>query len=271
MKTPSKSHFIIAIFISTCMALFFSACTSAANTVQSTDLPLSVTIPPESTPTIPNPPKVWFDLRGLAKSFDSSTIPAVSKDEGAPWWVILPKYDVINLQGYLVPTSSWQPRIYIYPLGDLENANEQALKVVASLQDLIKSPREISDMPFLPLTNSLQVIHTQIQYLDFKNGNGVRYLTQFNQGIVPINNSDLVYTYQGITSDGRFYIAVTLPVTHPTLPANGTLIGSEPPSFLNDHQTYLADTAQSLNTQTASSFTPDLTMLDAMISSIEIK
>ena len=46
-------------------------------------------------------------------------------------------------------------------------------------------------------------MHSQVQYLDFKNGTGVRYLTQFDQGILPINNYELVYTYQGLTSDGK--------------------------------------------------------------------
>ncbi len=93
-------------------------------------------------------------------------------------------------------------------------------------------------MPFLPLFNAAQVMHSHVRYLDFKTGQGLRYLTMFSQGIVPINNNELIYTYQGLTSD---------------------------------FNAYLANTAASLNTQPAESFTPNLTMLDAMMSSIEIR
>ena len=63
-------------------------------------------------------------------------------------------------------------------------------------------------------------MHVQVQYLDFKSGTGVRFLTQFNNGMAPVNNHDLIYTFQGLTSDGKYYIAAVLPVTHPDLPAN---------------------------------------------------
>ena len=126
-------------------------------------------------------------------------------------------------------------------------------------------------MPFLPLFNAAQVMHTHVQYLDFKTGQGLRYLTMFSQGIVPINNNELIYTYQGLTSDRRYYVAAVLPVTHPSLPADGNVTGKEPPEFTSDFTAYLANTAASLNTQPAESFTPNLTLLDAMMSSIEVK
>ena len=93
----------------------------------------------------------------------------------------------------------------------------------------------------------------------------------FSQGIVPINNYELIYTYQGLTSDRRYYVAAVLPVTHPSLPADGKVSGNEPPEFTSDFTAYLANTAASLNTQPAESFTPNLTLLDAMMSSIEIR
>jgi hypothetical protein len=143
--------------------------------------------------------------------------------------------------------------------------------IAEALQTLLRSPQEIPQMPFLPLVSAVQVLLAHIQYLDFKNGQGLRYLAQFSQGIEPVNNSGLVYTYQGLTLDGKYYVAVVLPVNHPSLPADGKISGQEPPEFLNDHATYLANVQWSLNQQAASSFTPDLTLLDAMLSSLEIK
>ena len=87
---------------------------------------------------------------------------------------------------------------------------------------------------------------------------------------MPVNNFELIYTYQGLTSDGKYYVAAVLPVNHPGLPADGSVTGDEPPEFTSDFQTYLENVAGTLNPQSADTFTPDLTQLDAMMSSLEI-
>ena len=80
-----------------------------------------------------------------------------------------------------------------------------------------------------------------------------------------------MYTYQGLSNDGKYYVAAVLPVNHPNLPADGTVTGNEPPEFISDYPVYLANVAKDLNSQAANTFTPDLTQLDAMMSSMEIK
>jgi hypothetical protein len=93
----------------------------------------------------------------------------------------------------------------------------------------------------------------------------------FSQGIVPINNYELIYTFQGLTSDGKYYVAAVLPINHPSLPADGKVTGKEPLEFTSDYSTYLANVVKSLNPQAANTFTPDLTQLDVMLRSLEIK
>jgi hypothetical protein len=163
------------------------------------------------------------------------------------------------------------PQLFIYPVDELQEVNEGAAEIVASLQNLLQAPQEIPFMPFLPQFNAAQVIHFHVQYLDFKSGQGLRYLTEFDQAFIPINNYELIYTYQGLTSDGRYYVAAVLPVNHPSLPADASVTGNEPEEFTNDFQAYLANVVGSLNPQAANTFTPDLTQLDAMMASLEIK
>ena len=199
------------------------------------------------------------------------TAAAVPASDTAPAWEVLPEHTRVTLQGYPVSSHLMQPQIFIYPVEDLIKVNEGTGKIAALLNDLLKSPREAASMPFLPLFNAAQVMHAHVQYLDFKTGQGLRYLTMFSQGLVPVNNNELIYTYQGLTSDRRYYVAAVLPVAHPSLPADGNISGKEPPEFTSDFSAYLANTAASLNTQPAESFTPNLTLLDAMMSSIEIR
>jgi len=281
--TPSK---IIFHLLTTLLAgsLLLTACSSpgsptdiSAPSINSTSMAAM-----EATATIEQPASteiqilngsqiLSLDPNSLAAGFQSETLPAVTDSENAPYWEVLPEFSQVTLEGYPINQHLITPQIFIYPVKELSEINEGAGQIVTSLQALLQSPQELPTMPFLPLYNAAQVLHVQLQYLDFQNGQGLRYLAWFSQGIMPVNNYELIYTYQGITSDGKYYIAAVLPVNHPSLPADGVVTGNEPPEFSSDYPVYLANVVSSLNPQSAESFTPDLTQLDAMMSSLEIK
>jgi hypothetical protein len=280
-----KKQFVINYrLISTILAgsMVLSAC-SAAVAATSLPFPLAtatakMAIEPTSTssqvesviPTIDNSHHIYLETGAIATGFQVETVPAVSANDNGPYWELLPEYYQLTLQGYPISNHLMKPQIFIYPADELGKVNDGAGKIVTTLKTLIQTPQEMPNMPFLPLFNASQVMHAQVQYLDFKNGKGVRYLTEFDQGIMPINNEELIYTYQGLTSDGKYYVAAVMPVNHPSLPADGKITGNEPPEFTSDHQTYVTKVATDLNQQDANSFTPDLTQLDAMMGSMEI-
>jgi len=281
MISQTTSVFTTRIFAALLMvSLLLCACAPAAQPparVESaapadTAAPLVVTAAPVVTFAAPDSglPTVSLDAGSLASGNQAETVPAAFGGD-MPYWEVLPEYTRVTLQGYPISDHLHEPGIYIYPLNGLKKVNQGAGTVADALESLLGSPREIADMPFLPLFNAGQMMHTHVQYLDFQSGQGLRYLTMFSQGIVPINNDELIYTYQGLTSDGKYYVAAVLPVTHTSLPADGGVTGSEPPEFVSDYAAYVANTAASLNTQAANTFTPDLTQLDAMMSSLEIK
>ena len=164
-------------------------------------------------------PQLSLDTGSIASGFEVETIDAAPADDSMPYWEMLPAYTRLTLQDYPIYDHRMKPQIFIYPVDELETVNQGAGQIVASLQTLLRSPQEIPDLPFLPLYNAAQVMHTQLQYLDFKSGHGLRYVTEFSQAFMPVNNYDLIYTYQGLTADGKYYVAAVLPVNHPSLPA----------------------------------------------------
>jgi hypothetical protein len=270
MVTKTQSGFFPKLLITLLAGPFLLfACAPAVTT---TTLP-EPTAAPEGTavPTLDGSLHFSLDTGSMATSFQAETVAAVSDSDNAPYWELLPEYTRVTLQGYPITNHLMKPQIFIYPMKDLGNVNDGAGKIAALLQTLLQSPQEIPNMPLLPLFNASQVMHTQVQYLDFRNGEGLRYLTQFDQGLMPINNNELIYTYQGLTSDGKYYVAAVLPVNHPSLPADGKITGQEPPEFTSDFPAYLANMVKTLNPQAANTFIPDLTQLDDMMSSLEIK
>jgi hypothetical protein len=222
-------------------------------------------------PTLDGSLHFSLDTSNIASGLYTETVAAVPAGDNTPYWEVLPEYTRATLQGYLLSNHLLQPQIFIYPVMELGKVNEGASKIAATLQTLLQAPQEIPNMPFLPLINELQVMHTRLQYLDFKSGLGLRYLTQFNQGVVPINNQGLIYTYQGMTSDGKYYVAAVLPINHPSLPMDANATDNIPLEFTSDYPAYLANVVKTLNQVDANTFTPDLTQLDAMMSSLEIK
>ena len=256
-------------------SLLLSACSPVASTTTlpdptTTSAPMA-TLEPTAVPTPDGSLHLSLDTGSLAADFQTEMVAAVPANENSPYWEVLPEYTRLTLRGYPIRDHLMKPQIFIYPVEDLQKVNEGAGKIVDSLRTLLESPEATPTMPFLPLFNASQVMHAHLQYLDFKNGQGLRYLTEFDQGILPINNSELIYTYQGLTSDGNYYVAAVLPVTHPSLPADGKVTGNEPLEFTSDFPTFLANVVKTLNLQATNTFTPDLTQLDVMMSSLELK
>lgn len=184
-------------------------------------------------------PIISVDTGTLAVGFWVDTVPAVSAEEDAPYWAVLPEYARATLDGYVISSHLMQPQLFVYPLDALVSTNEGAAMMAATLQSYLDDPQESETLPLLPLFNAAQVLHTQVQMVEFQNGRGVRYVTFLSQGIVPVNNYELIYTFQGLTEDGKYYVAAILPMTHPSLPADGMVTGNEPAEFTSDFQDIL--------------------------------
>jgi hypothetical protein len=275
----TKKHLSFLHFFSVLLALmlFLSACNLASAPAQA---PVEAPTDPVVTEAPVQPaaedagqgaPVVSVDVNGVAQEVTSQEIEAVPASADHPWWEVMPQYTLLTLSGYPTSDHLLKTQIFVFPVEGLM-LNESAGGVVGSLQALLQSQQAGEAIPYLPFYNAAQVMHTQVSYLDFKDGRGVRYLTQFDQAPLPINNYELHYTFQGLTSDGKYYVAAVLPVNLPALPMDASVDLENPPAnFMEDFPAYLSDMVNMIGGQPASAFTPDLNTLDAMIMSLEIK
>lgn len=214
---------------------------------------------------------IKMNLNGVAQADTTQTVVAVPPSSDGPGWESMPAYTVINLSGYPIQNHLMKPQLFIFPAGELAKFNEGASQMADELRVLLQNHQVGRSLPFLPLFNAAQVMHTQVKYLDFQNGKGVRYLTQFDQAPLPINNHELFYAFQGLTNDGKYYLAAILPVNQGSLPADDKVNESDMDAYMKNFPALLASTVDSLNQLPSGSFAPDLVKLDGMIQSIEIK
>jgi hypothetical protein len=265
----------------------------------STLVPTEVPVPTEAAvPTAtPLPPKGQaFSYQGVSlirpdgigSGLVGKLAPAVKGDDNTPDFVTHPPYIEISVQGYPTQNKYHKPRLEIYKVADLMAGSDFLKGIVANLQAIVaQKPPLVSaasqlptqTLPFLPVFNAAQIIHTKGQYVTFKNGTGIRYLTQFDQAFLPINNQEVIYTFQGLTSDGKYYVVAVLPVAAPVLAptddykATGKAFVPFPADTSDPQvvQRYFQDVLAKVDALADSEFMPSLTLLDAMLQSVQVQ
>jgi len=227
-----------------------------------------LTVSPTITNLTCNELSLFLDP-ALASGTTCETIP-----ESTEGMEIYPQYTNLSLQEYVLSGKFFEAHISVFPV---QRYNELIADLIPShiseLQALTGGGAAGDPLPFLPTFNAGQVFHAQVLALPFVSGGGIRYLTEYAQYFAPVNNTDLFYTYQGLTSDGIYWVSAILPINNPILPADAI----NPPggmsweAFSNNFEPYITDMINQLNSQPSGSYTPNLATLDALVSSITIQ
>jgi hypothetical protein len=162
---------------------------------------------------------------------------------------------------------SGQPQIFIYPAQEFSTLGELPKVKIEALQGLLNArpPAPENEIPLLPLINAAQVFHAQVHYLDFQNGSGVRFITQYSQeNVGRLTNKNIFYTFQGLTRDGKYYVAAFFPITASGL--RDELVQED----WQAAQAHLTEDIQHLESLSSQDFEPDLEILDSIIKSLVV-
>jgi hypothetical protein len=207
---------------------------------------------------------VTFDGGQLAKKLNIKIIPKIANSiDDAPFMNGEPEHLRISFDNDKVTDNfEWQRQILIYPLApysQLFKGKERVEfdKTVGSLKSIVqkRSAAGVKELPMLPAIESYEVFHSHVKILDYKGGTCVAFITCYAQDEAPFKNGDFFYSYQGLSSDGKYYISLTYPVKAKALKDNTPLkAGIKLLTNLPDKE-----------------FTPSLSEIDKMIESISIK
>jgi hypothetical protein len=209
----------------------------------------------------------------LASKIKCETVPESGGADAMPFNTN-PQYTKVSLVGYPLTGRMMQPVISVFPvqrytelLPDVVNPD------VSALQALIAGGApSSSDIPILPVQNARQLFLAQFAVLQFQNGSGVGYVTQYAQAYVPINNHELFFSFQGLTSDGAYWISIILPISHPSLwETEGDPTNSIWTTINDNPDAYYSQMAADLNEKLPRSYVPTILLLDALIKSITIQ
>jgi hypothetical protein len=221
---------------------------------------------------------------GLATDALTGTVPALTDEQQWGPWNIAPQHIKILLDNYS-QNSYQQAAIFIYPAQDFASTSDQVKENIQRVNSILNktTPLAAENMPSIPFYNAGQAIAAQMQVVSFKSGGGVRLVTQYANGIGPINNSALFYHFQGLTNDGKYYIIAILPTSADFLPPDDTKYTVDSPTVTDfpgyyksnptgdDFKAYFQAVTDKLNATRPDQFKPSLSTLDALIQSISVQ
>ncbi len=203
----------------------------------------------------------------------------MTDQNGAPWDVA-PAHVQLTLHGYALDTSTQVPQLFIYPAADYAAMNPRAAESIGRLEAILSGggvPIADDSLPSVPFFNAGQVIAAREKLIQFQGGKGLRLVTQYAQDVSPINNGGLFYHFEGLSTDGRYYLVAILPVNLPFLAGGNNPGSTVPPGGLafppanaqgQDFENYYSRIAARIDSAPPEQFTPALTLLDSLIQSI---
>lgn len=245
----------------------------------------------QAAPPTPQPPGMLVSFQnvsfvipnGLATNALAGVVPAVQPTNESPGWDVAPEHVKFELDNYALYGRFHDPVIRVYPAQEYAAMSGSAKQSMERLQAILtnpSAPMEEKALPNIPFFGAGQMMAAQVTRLGFNNGNGVRLIAQYGQAVMPITSDQVFYHFQGLTSDGKYYVIAMLPISHPLLASGPDPTVAPPPGgvpfpdMMNSDaaafEAYFQAVANLLNTADPNSFSPALPLLDALVQSITI-
>ena len=278
--------------------------TQTAVAAVQTQTPTVVKSSTQAIPSVGRHKITSFAEFGVDFSFDEAIISKVEVERQPSNQVWLPAHQQIHsdrlgnlaegipdsLKFTLSETASqdpiqMMPYLIVRPVSDLDGEYYSALVDDKDLtQELDKlqtsiSGRSIADRFYdnaWIANHGSPHIEVHRAYVDFKNGSGVRYITFVPNKVGPqdVTNQGIAYFFEGLTTDGNYYVELMFWVFAPVLSQNTALSGDQIQRFNDDPETYAAyisDIDWKLRVMLDNEFIPDLNLMDKMVTSLTIK
>jgi hypothetical protein len=257
--------------VSTMVAGTMQALTAAAPAVTATPLPNNVSVSFQN---------VSFVIpQGLATGATSELVPLADENNSDPW-SIAPAHILFKLTGYPAPAGSFDAVLRVYPAQGYAAVNSWADGSLKRLQAVLASPNmplTNDNLPTVPfLGAAAQQYAAQAKLITFNGGTGVRMISQYAQYPGPIIKDGSFYHYEGLTSDGKYMVAILFPVTLPikATAENPSADSIQYPDLAiakpEEISKYYQSITDLLNAAGTDSFQPSLAQLDALVQSIKI-
>jgi hypothetical protein len=264
--------------------LILSACGSPApaqNTSQPAETPAAPSAAETPAPSgkLVSTNGVEFTIpTGLGTDASGTIIPEVVDQ-----MTEFPAYLEFTLQGYTPTTEYSKPQVRVIPIQELAKKNQgqdTLVKLRAILANPVANPSpDITAMPSSD-TFATVVAAANLKPLSPSGINGVRMLAGFGgMAVMPITGDRVMYQFQGLTTDGKFYVAVRMPLSVPFLspdgiapvPADGVQFNMDTMSSAGAYEAYAKQVSERLAAaEAAGTLSPSIALMDTFVQSLTV-
>lgn len=213
----------------------------------------------------------------LGSGYECETVPESASSDIPMDVFIYPAHTELTIQTYPLTQTQFTPQVRIYPVNRFSELLPDVVpRRVSDLESLISSGTWSSgELPFLPPLPMIQTFFSHATVISFNGGQGVRFIADYNESRHPMSNRTIFYTFQGLTNEGMYWVAVTLPISSPSLPADADFNtlpeGYTIESWSQNYSSYVSDVKDVLEARAPDSFFPTINSLDSLIRSITVK
>lgn len=245
-------------------------------------------------------PNLSLDAGLIGRTADIRTVQGVPRADGPVFFFPTHVRAVLNRPG-----ERWKPGydtelpetyVAVYPVagllaqypewGEPWNVRTQidTLRALNSGRLRLNEVKWPLTLPFLPLRNATQSVTGAVRPFKTPAVQGIRYLAIYSQEDgVRFPREAVVYTFQGLSRDGRFYVTVQVPYAPASLPTRAELDrtrdyavapvpeASSDPAYAAHRRkvdAYRADLTGQLNAEDGA---PGVRALDALVRSIRLR
>ena len=154
----------------------------------------------------------------------------------------------------------FSPEVAAFSMNGLSNVNSEIYQKAVDLTTMINKINGgeginavTAPIPFLPYQDKTQLFVAMPEIINFISGTAIRFITAYGDSGAMVDNGNLLYTVQGISQDGKYYLSITIPISNsqiasPINPA-GFDWNSLPPESWKPSLTELDEMAKSVSLQ----------------------
>ena len=146
---------------------------------------------------------------------------------------------------------------------------EQLWELLAERPDLapymvVEENLSANTLPFMPVLPAAQVIRARARYHETEAVTGISYVTVYRQDASPFTGDEFIYTFQGISADGAYYVSAIFRPTTDIFPLE-VAADFDWEAFYDNVAVYFTESIAALNEAEPDDFAPSLTTLDALV------
>lgn len=168
---------------------------------------------------------------GITLEYDQNLLPDVQA-EAVPAMTEPMAYETMHPEYALFTFPGMEGYLAVVPVGPMKQVVPESADTFQLLQNALAAKPGSFDtcVPQVPIVNfyhecSHQQLASNIGYIDFMNGSGIRYASVYAiQDLAPITNEYLVYNFVGFTAEGQYYLFGEMQIENEMLAMAGELI-----------------------------------------------